>query len=173
MQTPNDDRIGRLEATIEQMKTEHAAERRNRSRALKGMVLAVVVCSLALWAGSISAVPNTFESGTTISSSDVNANFEYLDARVLTRDTVYTRTSPDTMTPNTVDFVDVSCRDTNDVLLSGGCRGMDGVTIPYGAFPFPVDAETAQTVRCQFAHVNQAETVDRDITAYAVCLDVP
>ncbi len=173
MQTPNDDRISRLEATIERMKVQRAAERRNRSRALKGLALAAVVLSMVLWAGAISAVPNTFETGTAISSSEVNANFEYLDARVVSQDSVYTRYIPETMTANTVASVDVACRDTNDVLLSGACRGQDAHTVPYAGFPYPNEEGEAQFFRCGFHHDNVAETEDRNITAYAICLDVP
>lgn len=165
-----------------------------------GMMFVVVACASALsyaWAidplTESAGTPNSgevrtgFANGQVISAAEFNTNFKSLvsktnelvtevnalNARAPTRDNVYLVTQVDTIAPNTIGNVTVQCSDVNDVLLSGSCRGVDTFTIPWSGSPQLSNQSVEASFSCSFGHNNPAETVDRQIQAYAICLAVP
>ena len=168
----DDTMIETLEDRVERLEREaRESRRRSRNRAL---FLALGVAGLGVvWAVSAEAVPNTFTAGPSISAQEMNDNFVDIEGRLVTRGTVYRQVQTVQLTPNTSGPVTVACAGVEDVLLSGSCSGMDPATRVYRAIPSVADTAQPASFTCNFSHQNGAETVPRDITAYALCLDLP
>ena len=169
----SDETIRRLEERLSRVEAEREAERRAWRRAAVGSAAALVVLSLGIWATAL-AVPNTFEPGGTISSSGMNANFAFLEARSFSHESVYRTRMDGMIDPDSSMSATAQCRDANDILLSGSCRGRNHFVLNFNATPLLNGPEERDAFLCNFRNTQDSGgAAPLLIQAYAICFAMP